>query len=574
MVENDQERECPFCFMNETYESAEDINLPENSVANLEPHHLLLLRWFFNNSHAVDEKLSKQIISFDERFLLGCLELIHAQASRVATCNLSPDMEVLSDSLDSRQDNDIWMDNKTDLVVECSREGGNGENVVMKSTEDWIVGSITGSKSMMNILKSPLLNRPGTQGSNSGKMGSLDYKDPKYSDVISSRGGFSTSSSVGFPGHRKHYSMSTTISTCSDQSSFVASVISHGMLEITWKDDLPHFVLSMDGKKEVYVADVVKANSADDKCLDYLYTFRLRPEGKLEDSIRETELAFLGKMTVSTSFTLSLNELEIMETLFVLYGYSDDCAHNSLTSNHIRRKNTKLSKKGLVDMFRQRKLLKFDERTNAILEESSMDTCGKPDLAGINHTDYQLITNFEQAAIVVRSHLHNNTHKKAGAGGWGLNFLKKTRVRQEIKCLETTSVECSTTTNVIIPAGFHGGPVTRNGGPTSLIDRWSSGGHCECGGWDIGCPLTILNTRRNPVETFSGEDDVSIDCKTIDLFVQGSRQNVPIMKVSNLRDDLFYVHFEPNLSPLQSFAIAVAIIHSHEPIFRSKMYRR
>ena len=51
--------------------------------------------------------------------------------------------------------------------------------------------------------------------------------------------------------------------------------------------------------------------------------------------------------------------------------------------------------------------------------------------------------------------------------------------------------------DVVVPAGVHGGPRTKNGGPSSLVERWRSGGSCDCGGWDIGCPLTILNAGPN-----------------------------------------------------------------------------
>eukprot|EP00250_Pteridium_aquilinum_P001511 c11707_g1_i1 orf=273-2900(+) len=50
---------------------------------------------------------------------------------------------------------------------------------------------------------------------------------------------------------------------------------------------------------------------------------------------------------------------------------------------------------------------------------------------------------------------------------------------------------------VILPAGIHGLPSMQNEenvgfvgashGPTPLLERWMSGGQCECGGWDMGC---------------------------------------------------------------------------------------
>lgn len=49
-------------------------------------------------------------------------------------------------------------------------------------------------------------------------------------------------------------------------------------------------------------------------------------------------------------------------------------------------------------------------------------------------------------------------------------------------------------TRVIIPGGIHGLPC--KGVPSPLIDRWKSGGSCDCGGWDVGCKLRILSNKN------------------------------------------------------------------------------
>jgi len=53
--------------------------------------------------------------------------------------------------------------------------------------------------------------------------------------------------------------------------------------------------------------------------------------------------------------------------------------------------------------------------------------------------------------------------------------------------------------NVMTPLGNHGQPASVGSeGPSPLLKRWRLGGGCECGGWDMGCPLVIfgnLNTR-------------------------------------------------------------------------------
>jgi hypothetical protein len=50
----------------------------------------------------------------------------------------------------------------------------------------------------------------------------------------------------------------------------------------------------------------------------------------------------------------------------------------------------------------------------------------------------------------------------------------------------------SASANVIavLPDGFHG--TSTSGQPLPLIERWKSGGACDCGGWDEGCMLSVL----------------------------------------------------------------------------------
>lgn len=56
--------------------------------------------------------------------------------------------------------------------------------------------------------------------------------------------------------------------------------------------------------------------------------------------------------------------------------------------------------------------------------------------------------------------------------------------------------------------------------------------------------------------------------------LQGSELNAPVMKMSNIHDGLYYIHFHSTLSALQSFAIAAALIHRHSPFLRPKLYRK
>nr|GMD75447.1 uncharacterized protein LOC109175677 [Ipomoea batatas] len=587
-------------FMDDSLESAEENGLSDVVIKRLEPHHLLVLNTSGSCSvefgdqklfaHGLDKKVPRHIISFDERHLIRCLKLINEHAYGASLGSFSSKMRVLPHNLNLQGNSNGSMCNMIGLA-------SGAENVVLNSTGDGIVGAITHSKSMVNILKSPLLVKLGRLDFdvNSGKTNFLDVKEPAYSDSPSSFGDFNSSSSqnlqweraVGYDGYqslpeqRSLIPMSSTNSTCSDQSS--SSAISQGMLQITWKNGLPHYVFSTDGKEEVYVADLLKVSSTDDKFLDYVYIFHSRSGAKGEGSVVcNGESSIVGRMTVSTPSHKS----QILERQFVLYGCGDGFGDDTQTSSHTLRKNKRLVKR-VADAFRavhtykQRSLYKFSG-ANAIHEENPwMESHNSPYSGAASDAETVFLPNLELAAVVVRDHVHNSP-KKAETGGWGLNFLKKSRTGQKNASLETSihsenpsfsSGECSTSMDVVVPAGFHGGPRARNGGPSSLLERWSSGGHCECGGWDLGCPLTVLNTIPNKTDDLS-ETGLSEDCKTIDLFIQGSRESVPIMKMANIHDGLYYIHFQSTLLSLQAFAIATAIIHSRSPILRSKLYRK
>jgi hypothetical protein len=63
---------------------------------------------------------------------------------------------------------------------------------------------------------------------------------------------------------------------------------------------------------------------------------------------------------------------------------------------------------------------------------------------------------------------------------------------QELPFVGTKDLVSAT---VILPSAAHSLPT--KGGPSSLIERWKSGGLCDCGGWDLGCKLQILANRNH-----------------------------------------------------------------------------
>ncbi|KAJ6318797.1 hypothetical protein OIU76_014198 [Salix suchowensis] len=563
---------------------------------------------FLQGINVLDNWVPKHITTIDEKCLRRCLELIHASTSQLAprSASMYLDWGNMGFFSDGRNTAKTGSENRHGLArfdFDCPLAGTG--SVVISPAEQWIVGSIMGSNSMVNILKSPLLRRNGSYDGDATfeNVSSNEVKGSTSYNFMNSPGGLSSYSSqkldkeARIPGshkfgpetsHKRLVSMSSSNSTCSDQSSSSPSAaVTQGTLQCTWNGGNPHFVFSIDNLKLVYVAKLYSVDSADDKALESVYLFHSRKGAQKEHMIHDKESHLVGKLKVSTSFALCPKNSRIMQREFVLFG-NENYTGELRSSSHDLRKNKGLSSR-VAEVFRTSNSLK--RRTNsifggssAILENSSWEPSQERDnnidaLGGANLLENHLPPNLELAAILVRDHLPEKSQEKVG--GWGLNFLKKVAVTQaeDVKsavlsdCCAQGSGDCSTSIDILIPAGLHGGPRTRNGGPSSLVDRWRSGGQCDCGGWDLGCPLTVLKSRSAHKE-FSSPADTHQECKLVDMFIEGSETVAPPMRMVNVRDGLYFVSFQSTLSALQSFSIAVAFIHSQKvPVSNQNMYR-
>ncbi|XP_059305471.1 uncharacterized protein LOC132057049 [Lycium ferocissimum] len=101
---------------------------------------------------------------------------------------------------------------------------------------------------------------------------------------------------------------------------------------------------------------------------------------------------------------------------------------------------------------------------------------------------------------------------------------------------------------VILPGGAHSLP--SDGAPSSLLERWRSGGSCDCGGWDVGCKLKILEQDKN--------------CRSQDflnLLIQGGEQrSKPIFSMAPLKNGLYSVEFDSSVPLLEAFSICVSAL--------------
>ncbi|KAI3987845.1 hypothetical protein MKX01_020959 [Papaver californicum] len=119
---------------------------------------------------------------------------------------------------------------------------------------------------------------------------------------------------------------------------------------------------------------------------------------------------------------------------------------------------------------------------------------------------------------------------------------------------------------VVTPSGTHGLPSSEKGGagPSPLLERWRSSGVCDCGGWDMACPLLVLDSAR--VQNIAGGSGLRLmdDKCPLELFVQRAKEKIPALTIKAINDGQYAVDFHAQLSKLQAFSICVAILHSSD----------
>ncbi|MED6119050.1 hypothetical protein PIB30_008272 [Stylosanthes scabra] len=168
----------------------------------------------------------------------------------------------------------------------------------------------------------------------------------------------------------------------------------------------------------------------------------------------------------------------------------------------------------------------------------------KPRQGDSQVTEYQ--PNDELAAIVVKS-------PKA------INFMK-----YEHQSSGQNDIKNVVGVTVVLPGGVHSLP--SNGGPSSLIERWKTGGSCDCGGWDLACKLKIFANEKHTCRK-SGTSKAYLSDQ-IELFLQGNDQNQghgPAYSFSPFKPGIYSVAFDSSLSHLQAFSVCISLVDGRMP---------
>jgi Domain of unknown function (DUF3527) len=313
--------------------------------------------------------------------------------------------------------------------------------------------------------------------------------------------------------------MSSYQSSSSTNSTSYCTSTDATVLHRVWHNELPHFQFSI-GPDRVFIANPRKVKSQNNLAMDYVYLFH-----EVENA-KESTSRFLGNMRVSSSYVLNPNGTTGIETEFVLFGSKEDYDQEMQNTSSSLVKNKGLIRK-VAEMIKPSfsPLPRYTHKTsksllcNTSLVESEIS--GNKQLGSTSSIICgDLPTNQELATIIVRD--SKNCISEQGAmidGGWGLKFLQKIETRKHNSSRQKI--------NVLVPKGFHGGPLGPSVGPANLRERWSSG-TCDCGGWDSGCPITAFSNRNGSDGLLDGEFHGS---DTEDLFIEVSLKHFFLVTV-------------------------------------------
>ncbi|KAL8196243.1 hypothetical protein R6Q57_025243 [Mikania cordata] len=268
----------------------------------------------------------------------------------------------------------------------------------------------------------------------------------------------------------------------------------NGILKLGNKNQMPYFEFSVKNPNDVLVAKTSKVENGN----DWVYTFHT---GQHKRRTNGKDLPIVGQMRVSCYLCTELvNADHSMVTEFVLYVLERP------------RKAASHGSKELTDQLR------------------------------VND-------GLETAAIVIRFPSDKRESLKCNRGDIKKDGLFKFS-RVKLDYIEPVRV------SVVIPSTNHGLPSDESHGPSPLLDRWRLGGGCDCGGWDMGCPLIVLgNHDIQKEETFY---------QPVKLFIKGNKENTPALTMKMTEEGQYEVDFHIRLTSLQAFSISVAILHCTE----------
>ncbi|CAK9314540.1 unnamed protein product [Citrullus colocynthis] len=292
----------------------------------------------------------------------------------------------------------------------------------------------------------------------------------------------------------------------------------HALLQVAFKNGLPLFTFAVDNVSNILAA-TVKLTSSRKGTVSHIYTFFIVQEVKRKTGSWINQ-GSKGKGRDYVSNVIAQMNVSDSEISQVIRPYEPSTREFVLFS---------------VD------LKQADQRTSDFLPNE--------ELAAII---VKIPPKTEQGTATgeVKINAHNNS---IGAR----ECSPRSKGNEQIQ--RPAGVESFISTTVLLPSGIHSLP--SKGGPSSLIERWTSGGSCDCGGWDLGCKLRVFANQNQIVEKSSSSQPFPIT-NQFKLFPQdGVPENHCVLSLAAFKDMIYSIEFDSSLSLLQAFSICLAMIH-------------
>ncbi|EEF51192.1 conserved hypothetical protein [Ricinus communis] len=344
----------------------------------------------------------------------------------------------------------------------------------------------------------------------------------------------------------------------------------HGCLKLDNKHGIPHFEFSLECPEEVLVAKTWKANNA----FNWVYTFHSISSRKKSNASGwglidgNKDSLVVGQMEVSCYLCSELKDVgefdNSMVTEFVLY----DIAHarQSVSTQDPADIIEPPSDFKPGSFCETQKLnngsepIKLKHHSKRAFDTGNIDSSNPyPWPSAVLHADLEIAAIVVQLPFAKRESLKYKRGDKSSDKAHR-NLLNNS-MNEHGRKGGFTSRESPEKLKVVIPTGNHSLPIDENQGPSSLLNRWRSGGGCDCGGWDMACPLTVFGSPS----INCAEDVLLIDNQQpLELFVQGTKQKIPALTMRIVEEGKYAVDFHAQLSTLQAFSICVAILHGAE----------
>lgn len=349
-----------------------------------------------------------------------------------------------------------------------------------------------------------------------------------------------------------------------------------GLLTFELKHGVPYFEFSFKDPEDVLSAKTWRANNA----FSWVYTFHSKTSNRTSHSNgwgtkeRPKESLMIGQMQVSCFLLSEMRNSggfdNSMVTEFVLY----DILHARRTLD--AEEEAHVSTKSV-------------DTTKSVCGENSavdglpcepIDRCNLPnhknqagysrvsdDFDSSTHypwTPSDLHPNLEIAAVVIQVPFETSESLKfkrrdKPGGKERQNLFDFPNASPNGDSIPSSISRANV--KVVTPSGAHGLPSKKAGGiPSPLLERWRSGGCCDCGGWDMSCPLLVLDNRIDQ----KTKDPQMESRQPLELFFQGTRDEIPALTIKSKAEGQFSVDFHARLSKLQAFSICVALLHGCE----------